>query len=70
MRGAAYIAFIFRSGRDDDGAFNANKHPQRNKHGVLDLFPYGNTELNTGEVQCEGIQFEHHDSQHNKRAER
>ena len=52
------------------GIFHTNENPQGDQHGVFHLFPNGYAKCKSGEVELEGIQFEHHHRQHNKQTQR
>ena len=66
----ANITFITRTRRNNHGTFHTNENPQGDQHGVFHLFPNGYAKCKSGEVELEGIQFEHHHRQHNKQTQR
>ncbi len=54
---AAHVLLIARARGNHHGAFHADKHPQGDQHGVLDLFPYRLAEGDPLEVQREHVLF-------------
>ena len=70
QRGASHIALVTRAGRDHDGTFNADEHPQGDQHGIFHLFPNGDAQRNAAEIERKDIETEGEEGQHDEQAKR
>ena len=70
QRCATDIALVSGAGRNHDGTFHANKHPQGDQHGVFNLLPHGDSQRQSAEIEAERIQLEGQGGERDKRAQR